>query len=292
TFLKQSYEQNAKLSRAANEFLFQEADKLKARLEASEEKLQRYREDIQAVSLEERQNIIVDKLKEINAQVNEAKAERLRLESDLEQIKHIDPNNTEELMRIESVAKLPQVAEVRFHITRGESELAVLRKRYLPDHPKYIQGLSQMANLGQSLAAAVRGLGARMAKSTERKGALLVIGSGEDAVQFHRSFRRMGDPHAIRFIDPCVETNSRFLLDGPGSPAVDPRWERRIALAGSRYDAVILARNPSELPAPLTQKLVDIHFHKIPVLTVEAFFETHWRRVYLHGVSPKWIFQE
>ena len=42
-FLKQGYEQNAKLSRAANEFLFQEADKLKARLEASEEKLQRYR---------------------------------------------------------------------------------------------------------------------------------------------------------------------------------------------------------------------------------------------------------
>ena len=137
-----------------------------------------------------------------------------------------------------------------------------------------------------------RVLGARMARSTERKGALLVIGSGEDAVQFHRSFRRMGDPHALRFIDPCVETNSPFLLDGPGSPAVDPRWGRRIALAGSRYDAVILARNPSELPAPLTQKLVDIHFHKIPVLTVEAFFETHWRRVYLHGVSPKWIFQE
>jgi lipopolysaccharide/colanic/teichoic acid biosynthesis glycosyltransferase len=102
----------------------------------------------------------------------------------------------------------------------------------------------------------------------------------------------MGDSHAIRFIDPCVETNSPFLLDGPGSPAVDPRWERRIALAGSRYDAVILARNPSELPTPLTQKLVDIHFHKIPVLTVEAFFETHWRRVYLHGVSPKWVFQE
>ena len=166
-FLKQGYEQNAKLSRAANEFLFQEADKLKARLEASDEKLQRYREDNQAVSLEERQNIIVDKLKEINAQVNEAKAERLRLESDLEQIKLIDPSNTEELMRIESVAKLPQVAEVRSQITRGQSELAALRKRYLPDHPKYIQGLSQIANLGQSLAAAVAKAGDSVAKRYE-----------------------------------------------------------------------------------------------------------------------------
>ena len=109
-----------------------------------------------------------------------------------------------------------------------------------------------------------RVLGARVARSTERKGALLVIGSGEDAVQFHRSFRRMGDPHAIRFIDPCVETKSPFLLDGPGSPAVDPHWERRINLVGARYDAIVLMK-PLRLPASLTQRLIDIHFHKIPV---------------------------
>jgi polysaccharide biosynthesis transport protein len=154
-FLKQSYEQNASLSRAANEFLFQEADRLKARLQQSEQKLQKYREENQAVSLEDRQNIIVDKLKEINSQAGEAKEARLRLESDLEQIRRIDPANTEELMRIESVAKLPQVAEIRFHIVRGEAELAVLAKRYLPEHPKYVQGLSQIANLRQSLVAAV-----------------------------------------------------------------------------------------------------------------------------------------
>jgi uncharacterized protein involved in exopolysaccharide biosynthesis len=116
---------------------------LKERLEKSEEKLQRYREENQAVSLEDRQNIIVDKLKEINSQAGQAKEDRLRLESDLEQIRRINPSNTEELMRIESVAKLPQVAEIRFHIVRGESELAVLRQRYLPEHPKYVQAVSR-----------------------------------------------------------------------------------------------------------------------------------------------------
>ena len=154
-FLKQSYEQNANLSRAANEFLFQEAARLKEKLEKSEEKLQKYREENQAVSLEDRQNIIVDKLKEINSQAAQAKENRLRLESDLEQIKRIDPSNTEELMHIESVAKLPQVAEIRFRIVRGESELAVLKQRYLPEHPKYVQAVSQIGNLKQSLAAVV-----------------------------------------------------------------------------------------------------------------------------------------
>jgi polysaccharide biosynthesis transport protein len=164
-FLKQSYEQNAKLSLAANEFLFQEADRLKTRLEESEQKLQRYREENKAVSLEDRQNIIVDKLKEINSQAGQAKEGRLRLESDLEQIRKIDPLNTEELMRIESVAKLPEVAEIRFHIVRGESELAVLKQRYRAEHPKYIQAVSQIENLKQSLAAAV----AKAGDSVERR---------------------------------------------------------------------------------------------------------------------------
>ena len=83
-----------------------------------------------------------------------------------------------------------------------------------------------------------------------------------------------------------------FLLDGPGSPAVDPDWKRNIALVGLRYEAVILARSPTEFPALLTERLVDIHFHQTPVFTVEAFFESHWRQAYLHSVSPQWLFQQ
>src|SRR4030095_2334507 len=47
----------------------------------------------------------------------------------------------------------------------------------------------------------------RIARLTEKKGAFLVIGSGEDAGEFYRSYRRMNERHAIRFIDPCVETD-------------------------------------------------------------------------------------
>ena len=117
-FLKYSYEQNASLSRAANEFLYQEADRLKSKLHESEQKLQKYRMENHAVSLEDKQNIIVDKLKEINSQAAQAKEDRLRLEADLEQIKRIEPSDTEELIRIESVAKLPQVAEIRLQIVQ------------------------------------------------------------------------------------------------------------------------------------------------------------------------------
>ena len=174
-FLKYSYEQNASLSRAANEFLYQEADRLKSKLNESEQKLQKYRMENHAVSLEDKQNIIVDKLKEINSQAAQAKEDRLRLEADLEQIKRIEPSNTEELIRIESVAKLPQVAEIRLQIVQAESELAVLSKRYLPLHPKYVGTVTQISNLKQSLADVVAKAGDSITKryqaavDTERK---------------------------------------------------------------------------------------------------------------------------
>jgi polysaccharide biosynthesis transport protein len=163
-FLKQSYEQNASVSRGANEFLYREADQLKARLEQSEQKLQKYRELTQSTSLEDRQNIIVDKLKQINSQAAQAKEDRLRLESDLEQIKGIDPSDTEELLRIDSVARLPQVAEVRSQIVEAEAELAVLQQRYLYGHPKYAQAISQIANLKHSLGAVLAGAGESVKK--------------------------------------------------------------------------------------------------------------------------------
>ena len=163
-FLKQSYEQNATLSRAANEFLYQEADRLKAKLNQSEEKLQKYRVENNAVSLEDRQNIIIDKLKEINSQAAQAKQTRLRLESDLEQIKSIDPSDTEELMRIESVTTLPQVVEIRSDIVKAGSERAMISKRYLPLHPKHLSAVSQINNLRQSLADVVAKAGASVEK--------------------------------------------------------------------------------------------------------------------------------
>ena len=166
-FLKQSYERNASLSRAANEFLHQEADRLKAKLQQSEQELQQYRVENDAVSLEDRQNVIVDKLKEINSQAAQAKESRLRLESDLEQMRRIDPSDTEDLLRIESVAKLPQVTEIRLRIVEAESELAMLKQRYLHLDPKRASAVNKLSQLSQSLADLVAKAGDSVKKRYE-----------------------------------------------------------------------------------------------------------------------------
>jgi polysaccharide biosynthesis transport protein len=109
-FLREIFEQRRARSRIANEFLQDEAKELQAKLEQAERKLQAYKEENKAVSLEERQNIIVEKLRELNTAATEAKNSRLRIEADLAQVKRIGSANVEGLLRIGSVSKIPQVA--------------------------------------------------------------------------------------------------------------------------------------------------------------------------------------
>lgn len=154
-FLRESFEQRRGLSRLANEFLWEEAQELKAKLEQAERKLQAYRMENKAVSLEERQNIIVEKLKELNTTVTEAKSSRLRIEADLDQFKKINPDNVDELLRISSVSKIPQVALIREQLLKAETVFAAFKKRYGQGHPKYIEALTSIANLKESLADAL-----------------------------------------------------------------------------------------------------------------------------------------
>ena len=154
-FLRENFAQRLTVSSVATDFLQEEAEKLKTKLEASERKLQAYKQQNQAVSLDERQNIIVEQLKEINTKVTEAQGERVRLESDIEQVRAIGAGNVEEALRIGSVAAIPQVTETRSQLTEAETELAALQDRYLHKHPKHIAVTKKIESLQQALAANV-----------------------------------------------------------------------------------------------------------------------------------------
>ena len=154
-FLRENIDQRVSVSQVASDFLAQEAEKLKRKLEESESKLQLYKEEKQAVSLEDRQNIIVARLGELSSKVTDAKGVRLRLESDIEQVRMVGPENIEELLRIGSVAAIPQVAEARQELMAAKTDFASLEERYGPKHPKHIAAVTRIASLEQSLSDSV-----------------------------------------------------------------------------------------------------------------------------------------
>jgi succinoglycan biosynthesis transport protein ExoP len=120
-FVNQSFAQELGLSATATDYLRQEGDRLKAKLQDAEQAVQTFRESHNAVSLEDKQNIIVEKLKDLNLKVTEAKGERLRLEADVATIKQGKAKTPEALLMLPSVAALPVVAGLRQELADRES---------------------------------------------------------------------------------------------------------------------------------------------------------------------------
>ena len=173
-FVKQAMETRTDSTQIAGTFLLEEAQRLKAKLEKSEQALQSYKEQTQAVSLEDRQNITVEKLKDLNQRVTEAKTERLRLESDFMDVEKFQ-GDSERTSSISSVAAYPPLAEFKKGIAAQLTEIAVLSERYRAKNPKLIEARNQLENMQALLPQEIlKGAAAvvtsyQAAKSTEQK---------------------------------------------------------------------------------------------------------------------------
>ncbi len=88
-FFQESLDEQGKDTASAHELLLAEAKRISAELKASEEKLAAYRDKYNAVSLQDQQNIVVERLRDLNQQVTAAQNTRLALEPDVEQVHHL-----------------------------------------------------------------------------------------------------------------------------------------------------------------------------------------------------------
>jgi len=158
-FLKEIYRQRSQISHSANEFLSDEAMKLKEKLKDSEHALQKYKEEHDAISLQQNQNIIVEKLHQLSAAVTAAQDQKLKTEADLELFRSTDPSRTEELLKIPSVAALSGVTALNQQINQAQAELASYKERYLSKHPKYIAAMNRIHSLELALSKAVANAG-------------------------------------------------------------------------------------------------------------------------------------
>jgi len=160
-FQQQNLNQRAEIAASANDFLYQQVNKLKAKLEQSESDLETYREKNNAVSLEEKQNIVVDTLKDLNVKLGDARSLRMKLESDVAKYRQaaLDP---EQIRLISSVAADPAVIDAQNRVADQERVIAGLAQQFRPEHPKYIDAQAQLAQLHDGLNAAILASGAQI----------------------------------------------------------------------------------------------------------------------------------
>jgi capsular exopolysaccharide synthesis family protein len=158
---EENLNQRTAIATSANGFLFQEVDKLKSNLEKSERELEAYREQNNAVSLEEKQNIVVDTLKDLNVKLGEARSQRMKLESDVAQYRAAS-SNPQQIRLISSVATDPAVLDAQNRVADQEKVIAGLSQHYRPEHPKYIDAQAQLAQLQTALNEVILKSGAQI----------------------------------------------------------------------------------------------------------------------------------
>jgi capsular exopolysaccharide synthesis family protein len=178
-FFRSSAQTRSGIALEAHRYLQEEADRVEERLAKSENALQQYKEEHRAVSLDEKQNIVVERLKELNAKVTEARAERLRLETEHAQIQAMAKKPAESLLALPSIAGAPEVEQVRAKIREKEIEIAALP--YRSGHPAYNKGVAELEELRAALRDAIGKASERISAGLE--GVRVTEGKLEEALR-------------------------------------------------------------------------------------------------------------
>lgn len=152
-FAQWNFEAQREAGKLASNSLIEKVDRLKARLAISEQMLYDYKEKNDAVSLEEKQNIIVEKLRELNLRVTVAKADRIKLEADVVQMRQTERRSVKGLLLVPAVANSPDVVELKKSLAAKEAFLAQLGQRYGVRHHKFAEAQMELEKLRMELSA-------------------------------------------------------------------------------------------------------------------------------------------
>lgn len=152
--MKWDLEQRAQSAGVANEFLVQEAERQRAKLQESEMELQKYRVEQNAVSLEEDQNLVVEQLKQMSSKLSQQTAERVRLETEYAALMEMK-TRPDDVIHLQIVANHPTLGGLSKSISDRKAEFAALQSRYKAKHPKYIAVQTDIENLEASFRQAL-----------------------------------------------------------------------------------------------------------------------------------------
>ena len=143
-YIQQDFDNRMEASMQAVEWLRDRAEEYRERLEVGLLGLQQYREETQSVSLEEDQNIVIDKLKSLNNALTAAQTDRISAETEWSALKRqleADLPLTDIPIVIER-----EPAREAFRTWRSQRRnTETVRQRYLPGHPDYQAAVEEEA---------------------------------------------------------------------------------------------------------------------------------------------------
>ena len=137
------------VSGEANRFLLVQSEELQKLVATAEQAAQAYKDAHPGVPLDDSQNYVEGKLRDLTNRVIDARQLTIRLEADNQQAQHIlsrytGAEQTTKLLALQSVVSDPAVQDAQKNLAVQEAAVAALKQRYLPKHPRYIQEMSRL----------------------------------------------------------------------------------------------------------------------------------------------------
>ncbi|HWK10662.1 MAG TPA: polysaccharide biosynthesis tyrosine autokinase, partial [Vicinamibacterales bacterium] len=135
-YVNQNLELKLQSTQGMLDWLDKELDNQQHRVQDSERALAEYREKENALSLDDKQNIIVSRLNQLNDAVTRARTERVQKESLYNQVKAISTGTTPDA--IPAIATNAAVASAKAKLVELQRDKARLLERYAEKHPQVI----------------------------------------------------------------------------------------------------------------------------------------------------------
>ena len=144
-FIQMILENRFNLTQEARDFLSKKLAELRGKVVRAETELNNFRQKHGVVSLEKGENIVVDRLMDLNKQLTQVRADRIQAESLYQMTRNKNPEY------LAQVLTNPLIVQIKGTLAGLETEKGRLSSIYTPEHPR-------LQELNQQIAEAKRGL--------------------------------------------------------------------------------------------------------------------------------------
>jgi polysaccharide biosynthesis transport protein len=134
--------------------LEQRADEQRKKVDDISAALQAYREKNNLVSLDQRQDIVTDKLKELNSYVSQTSASLREAQTQWQQVQ-ASKTRGEDLLNLPFIASVPAVSQLVQQVATLKITVAQLSQRYRAKHPAMIQAVDSLNEAESQLQHAI-----------------------------------------------------------------------------------------------------------------------------------------